>query len=448
MFVLYVDTSENHNTLSTLKVSSSRQRDPNPPAPPAPSPKPQPEPMQEIKDILGKTIKVAQPDLYLTIGSCKSSSMFPFRRRLPKGKQTIFAITYMRKRAQKWVAPFLHWYLDKPNNEDNADIKKWIENFFWFKKEIQTAFGQTNEVNQTTSLIQHLKWDDNALSTVYQYGLKDNIKDKLMRTAKNLNTLDKLTKEAISIDNKIFKRFMEKHHDGEVGYKESQRGHYGAANIKNTNCRPCYKKPTKANPYGPIPMELDELKTRRLPSGPRKGKKEAAEQGKEDTQMLWMQQTGPHQEGLQVEGECGAPTADQCHGYATTQQRWTRSKLTSYNLSRQIREQGGRRLCPQDCKIDKALEALEINQTIQEGIERCRKVGGDDKTQTELPEWATEIGSSSDWEVINTPDKSEDKPRSAAVTPNKQEKPKTRHQVLAYGNWSWDPEHPTHGGMH
>lgn len=89
-----------------------------------------------------------------------------------------------------------------------------------------------------------------------------------MQLDKEFDSLDNLVKEA------IFKRSIEKRHDGGLGYRESQRGHYRAANTKNPNCRPCYKEATKADPYGYVPMEIDKIQTRRLPSGPQKGKKQ------------------------------------------------------------------------------------------------------------------------------------------------------------------------------
>ena len=59
-------------------------------------------------------------------------------------------------------------------------------------------------------------WDDVVLMTIYRRGLKDNIKDKLMRTGARLDDLDSLIKESIEIDDKLFKRQMEKKHDGGI----------------------------------------------------------------------------------------------------------------------------------------------------------------------------------------------------------------------------------------
>ena len=42
--------------------------------------------------------------------------------------------------------------------------------------------------------------------TIYRQGLKDNIKNELIRTEVRLDNLDLLIKELIEINNKLFKR--------------------------------------------------------------------------------------------------------------------------------------------------------------------------------------------------------------------------------------------------
>ena len=56
-------------------------------------------------------------------------------------------------------------------------------------------------------------WDDNTLMVMYQRGLKENMKDKIIFDGQAVNTLDKLIAQAIDIDDKLFERAMEKHYD-------------------------------------------------------------------------------------------------------------------------------------------------------------------------------------------------------------------------------------------
>ena len=46
--------------------------------------------------------------------------------------------------------------------------------------------------------------------TMYRYGLKENVKDKLMYFKGEFQTLEQLINKAIEIDNKLYKRAIEK----------------------------------------------------------------------------------------------------------------------------------------------------------------------------------------------------------------------------------------------
>ena len=48
---------------------------------------------------------------------------------------------------------------------------------------------------------------------MYQHGLKENMKDEITFDRQAVDTLDKLITQAININNKLFKRVIEKHHD-------------------------------------------------------------------------------------------------------------------------------------------------------------------------------------------------------------------------------------------
>ena len=79
-----------------------------------------------------------QIDLYLTFEETN----------IPSVKKAAFAITYLRDRAQRWVAPFWKQYTD--NKEDDVN---WINNFNLFKKEIRKVFGESNEDSKAIRII-------------------------------------------------------------------------------------------------------------------------------------------------------------------------------------------------------------------------------------------------------------------------------------------------------
>ncbi len=59
------------------------------------------------------------------------------------------------------------------------------------------------------------KQDDDALCVIYYKGLKDNVKDELVRIGKNETTnLDTLIKSSIDINDRLYERAIEKRHIG------------------------------------------------------------------------------------------------------------------------------------------------------------------------------------------------------------------------------------------
>ena len=225
---------------------------------------------------MDKGVKIAQPDLYygerdkLESWLTQISLYLAFMGdKIPANKHPTFAITYLRGRAQKWIEPFLKKYMEEPDEDENAEIKRWMESAARFRVEIRRMFGPSNEVNAATRIIQNLHqkksaseystqfqqyaaktdWDDTALMVMYRRGLKENVKDELMRFGGVIDTLDQLIENAIEIDDKLFERTMEKRHDG--GTSGEGRSTFFA---KSRSYRPNHKE---RDPYGHTPMELD-----------------------------------------------------------------------------------------------------------------------------------------------------------------------------------------------
>ena len=89
------------------------------------------------------------------------------------------------------------------------------------------------------------------------------MKDEITFDRQAVNTLDELITQAININNKLFKRVMEKHHDG--GYS------HPAWHVSNH-----YKLPNKAlpqDPYGYALIELDAVHHKRKFTKGRNNKK-------------------------------------------------------------------------------------------------------------------------------------------------------------------------------
>lgn len=132
------------------------------------------------------------------------------------------------------VEPFLKRYIEEPDDGENTEVKLWMESLARFRVEIRRMFGPSNEVNAAIRITQYLRqkrsaseystqfqqyaaktdWDDITLMTMYRRGLKENVKDELMRFGGVIDTLDQLIENAIKIDDKLFERSMEKRHNG------------------------------------------------------------------------------------------------------------------------------------------------------------------------------------------------------------------------------------------
>jgi hypothetical protein len=226
--------------------------------------------------------KVAKPDLYygdrqgLDDWLTQMDIYFQFTPVEPN-KKTLFATTYLRGRAQHWMKPMLMKFLDGKGDTDGI-----LGTFTKFKEEIRRIFGVSNEDKIAVRLIQHVRqhtsasdyaakfqeyaqitgWDDSALMTMYRRGLKENVKDELMRTGEKIEDLDDLIRATIEIDDNLYERSMERRHDvaprGKSGYVpyRSNNNFKGKKFGRNNN--------QYQDPYGLQPMELDATEGRRF----------------------------------------------------------------------------------------------------------------------------------------------------------------------------------------
>ncbi|KAH0182341.1 hypothetical protein KCV03_g10361, partial [Aureobasidium melanogenum] len=225
--------------------------------------------------------KVAKPDLYygdrqgLDDWITQMEIYFQFTP-IESNKRTLFATIYLRGRAQHWMKPMLMKFLNGEGDTDGI-----LTSFVNFKKEIRRIFGISNEDKVAVRLIQHIRqhtsasdyaakfqeyaqitdWDDSALMTMFRRGLKENVKDELMRAGMKIESLDDLIRASIEIDDNLYERAMERRHDvaprgksGCVPYR-SNNNFKGKKFNRNNN--------QYSDPYGLQPMELDVTEGRR-----------------------------------------------------------------------------------------------------------------------------------------------------------------------------------------
>ena len=89
-----------------------------------------------------------------------------------------------------------------------------IRSIYGVSNDQQVAIRQIQHVIQKASASQYTakfteyaattRWDDNALRTMYYRGLKDNVKDELMRYGADQSTLLNLMKALIKVNDKLY----------------------------------------------------------------------------------------------------------------------------------------------------------------------------------------------------------------------------------------------------
>jgi len=185
-------------------------------------------------------------------------------KQIPVGMQAIIAAQYMKGRAEDWVLPKRMAFLEGKEEES-------LISFGNFKRTVMIHFGETNSEPQAERKIQVLKqttsvadyasaftrysdrtdWDNTALMVMFRRGLKDQVKDELVRSnRKEPLNLEDLIKHSIAIDDKWYERSMEKRHtQGRPFQSRDNRDRYSARDNRRTNYQEDTRQTTR--------MELD-----------------------------------------------------------------------------------------------------------------------------------------------------------------------------------------------
>lgn len=230
-----------------------------------------------IRDFLGKHLK--KPDDFDGKDSNACHTFISQLRLYIMGNQhlfandndrVVFAASYLRGKAYKWIEPRLF---------KSPDEEPLMHNFGLFCTELVRNLGDPDRektmgkklsaLTQTSSasayrtefdnISQYLSWDDSALRLRFYEGLKSDVKDALSYVVDEPSELKDFQDLAIRLDNRIFERKQE-------GRKSApSTRHPTTTTVRLNDSRPTYQaQSTTVTTSGPAPMDLDGTRNRRF----------------------------------------------------------------------------------------------------------------------------------------------------------------------------------------
>jgi Retrotransposon gag protein/Zinc knuckle len=191
-------------------------------------------------------------------------------------EKVLWATTLLEGKAHQWIEGFLEDYLKNTNkqgeiNKTGMETTTVIIFSAWegFISELKANFGVTDEKKEAVRAMEVLRqkgsataytrefqrystrteWDDEALRHQYYKGLKEFVKDELLRHPnQKIETLDQLIQVSCEVDNAWYERGMERKGKYDPDYKRMGEGK--ARSLRNQNSRGQYRNYED-------PMELD-----------------------------------------------------------------------------------------------------------------------------------------------------------------------------------------------
>ncbi|KAH7562161.1 reverse transcriptase [Bipolaris maydis] len=157
-------------------------------------------------------------------------------------EKILIANTHLKGKAASWMQPYVEDFLKDIDNKGTKDETRTLfSSWANFKEEMGRIFGEVDAESQAEKAISRLRqtkavsaytaefkqlqarinWDDSALRTVYEAGLKENIKDELVHYDKPKD-LYSLIELATRIDTRLWER------------KEAQKGYRPGLPFANT----------------------------------------------------------------------------------------------------------------------------------------------------------------------------------------------------------------------
>lgn len=162
-------------------------------------------------------------------------------------EKILMASTYLKGKASNWMQPYVDDYLtDITQHGTKEETRTMFASWTEFKQEMGRIFGEVDAKNQAEKRITQLRqtksvsaytaefkqlqaridWDDAALRTVFEAGLKENVKDGLVHHDKP-GTLHALIELATRIDNRLWERNdQKKYFRPNMANIKRQRGRY------------------------------------------------------------------------------------------------------------------------------------------------------------------------------------------------------------------------------
>lgn len=141
----------------------------------------------------------------------------------------MFAIGQLKGNALAWFEPILSNFVNKENNTRQQRTKEIFSNFDNFEAYLVEGFRETDKVRKASNKIAKLiqkgftlayaatfrqlsaktNWNNDAIIQMFYQGLKDEVKDELYKENRP-DIFSKYAKMAVKIDNRLYKRRMEK----------------------------------------------------------------------------------------------------------------------------------------------------------------------------------------------------------------------------------------------
>jgi hypothetical protein len=153
------------------------------------------------------------------------------------GERVANAASYLRGDALIWFEPYMREYASKDKDDISDEVQTVLGSINEFEKALRAAFGDVDEQRSTERKILHLKqtgsaskyaaefrqlasrlpdWSETAFMARFYEGLKDSVKDDLIREERPDRLVDYVAL-AVKIDDRQYERRAEKGNRGQTG---------------------------------------------------------------------------------------------------------------------------------------------------------------------------------------------------------------------------------------
>lgn len=184
--------------------------------------------------------------------------------------KVLFAGACLRGKALEWFENTQDDYLKKVRNERQPETTHVFNAFANFEEEIAKVFGiydkrakaetALNSLKQLKSAVDYasrfrqlafrVHWGPDALKRRFYDGLKEDVKDELIKTDRDKRTLDEYMGDAIAIDNRQFERRQER--QGKQGFTRDYQSQGGKTHKPNDKKKRQHQSTAYGTHTGPM----------------------------------------------------------------------------------------------------------------------------------------------------------------------------------------------------